>query len=186
MKKLESFNKLIKIMSIALIVLLAAQVVMVFLPFFEDRTPEATAKVPDPVAGDYSMMDYAFFKTEEVSSFLKTDLKLGKKYEVNDFVMGIVFAFALGATALVANICSQKSIFTNIVSVMWAAMAPVAFLFDDVMALGNQGIRWGCVVVSIVGGLIALVRLYPWFCVKFLSVKIKKKERAAAAAAAQA
>ncbi len=184
MKKLESFNKVIKILSIALMVLLAVQVALMFLPFFEDRLPDPTPKVPEPVVGDFSMMDFAFFDTADVSSFIKDEVKYQGKYDINDFVMGIVFAFALGATALVSNICSTKSIFTNIVSVLWAIAAPIAFLFDDVMALGNQGIRWACVAVSLVGTVVVLARLYPWFCVKFLSTKIKRQEKAAAAAKA--
>lgn len=182
MKKLEKMNKLIVILSIVLMVALAVQIVMVFMPFFEDRTPDKTAKVPNPIEDDYSMMDYAFFQTEETSNILAKELKGNGKYYINDYVMGIVFAFALGATALVANAASTKSIFTNIVSALWAIAAPLAFLTDEVMALGNQTVLLVCIISSCLGAVVALARLYPWFCVKFMAKKFKDQEKAQLAA----
>ena len=184
MKTLNLMQKIVNITTIVLVVLLVLQVALLFMPFFEDRVPKKNYFNPDPQPTDYSMMDYAFFKTEEMEYFFKPETKAvfcDKKYIPNNYCMGIVYVFALGAIAAVANVVSKKSIFTQIVSVIWAILALPAF-FGPIFTLANtaQWVRWAEFGISVVGTLLVLGRLYPWFAGRFLKNKFIKKEEAAA------
>ena len=184
MKTLNLMQKIVNITTIVLVVLLVLQVALLFMPFFEDRVPKKTYYNPDPQPTDYSMMDYAFFKTEEMEYFFKPETKElfgDKKYLPNNYCMGIVYVFALGAVALVSNIVSKKSFFTQIVSVLWGIMAIPAF-FGPIMTLPGtvQWIRWAGFAISVVGTLLVVARLYPWFAGRFLKKKYIEKEQAAA------
>ena len=185
MKTLNLMQKIVNITTIALVVLLVLQVALLFMPFFEDRVPKKTYFIPDPQPTDYSMMDYAFFKTEEMEYFFKPETKAvfgDKKYLPNNYCMGIVYVFALGMVALVSNIVSRKAFFTHIVSVLWAIMALPAF-FGPIMTLANtvQWIRWAGFALSVVGALLVFGRLYPWFAGRFMKKKYIEKEKAAQA-----
>ena len=188
MKTVNAMKKFVNITTIFLVVLLLVQIGLMFMPFFEDRIPKPRLSNNfDPQPTDYSMMDYAFFQTEELNYIFKTEFKTtfsDKKYSANNYVMGIVLAFALGAVALVSNIVSRRSIFTHLISVLWAVYAIPAFINDKIMTVGAQPIRIACIVVSCLGGLIVLAQLYPWFASRFLKNKFVKKEAAAAEAAA--
>lgn len=187
MKTLNIMKKIIGITTIVLVVLLIAQIALLFMPFFEDRIPEKSyANNYNPQPTDYSMMDYAFFKTNEMKPIFKAEVKEvfgDKKYLSNNYVMGIVFIFALGAVAAVSNIVSRRSFFTHLISVLWAAISIPAF-FGPIMTLPNtvQWIRTAGLAISIVGALLVLVRLYPWFASRYLKGRFVKKEAEAAQA----
>ena len=186
MKKLNLMRTIVNITTILLVVLLIAQIALLFMPYFEDRVLKKSKQNPDPQPTDFSMMDYAFFKTEELEYVFKPETKElldGEKYTPNPFVMEIVWAFALGAVALVANIVSKRGFFNQIVSVLWAVMAIPGFLTGTVFTFPNtvQWVHTACIIVSILGGVTVLVRLYPWFADRFLQKKFLKEEAAAEA-----
>lgn len=181
MKTLNIMKKIIGITTIVLVVLLIAQVSLLFMPFFEDRVPDPSYQNNyDPQPTDYSMMDYAFLKTQEMKPIFKAEVKEvfgDKKYLSNNYVMGIVFTFALGAVAAVSNIVSRRSFFTHLISVLWAVFSIPAF-FDPIMILPNtvQWIRMAGLAISIVGAVLVVARLYPWFAWRFLKKRFVEKD----------
>ena len=186
MKKLNLMRTIVNITTILLVVLLVAQIALLFMPYFEGRVLKKTYQRPDPQPTDFSMMDYAFFQTEDLEYVFKAETKSilnGQKYSANLFVMEIVWAFTLGAIALVFNITSKRGFFTQIVSILWAVVAIPGFLTGAVFTFANtvQWVHTACIIVSILGGVVVLVRLFPWFADRFLQKKFMEEEAAAEA-----
>jgi len=181
MKNQNMMRTIVNITTILLVVMLVAQVALLFMPYFQGRTLKKTYHNPDPQPTDYSMMDYAFFKTTDLEYVFAPETKANfgtQKYSAGDYVMSIVWAFALGAVALVANIVSKRSIFTQIVSVLYAAIVIPELLTGKVFSFPNtvQWVHTACIITSIVAGVAVLVRLYPWFAYRFLKQKKAQAE----------
>ena len=185
---MKTFNKMqtfINIVTICLVVLLALQIALLFLPFFEQRTLAPTYwNNYDPQPEDFSMMDYAFFKTVELRYVMKAEVKEvfgDAKYYSNNYVMGIVWIFTFAAIGVVSNIVARKSIFTEIVSVLFVIFSLTGGFFSQILTLPNTA-QWICTVgkiLSILSSALILARLYPWFVTKFMKKKLIEKEKQA-------
>lgn len=167
---LVNLKKPVTILSVLAILLIIAQIAVMFIPCF-NMTPVATRREPNPAAKDYSLFSYCWWECEEMTKIL--DKKIDN-YNVNDYVMGMVLSNVLGLAALIFVVVELKHIFqnykvggakavkvlSNVFCLAWGAQSLYAYLTADIFAYGVEGspvqlIQIGIAVAAL---LVALVR----------------------------
>ncbi len=164
--------KFITILAIALIVVLAAQLVISFLPCFT-LTPKATRLNPDPVPTNYSIMSYCWTDTEDMSAAFD---KMIKKYDVNDYVITLVLTslftvLTLVTTSMETYYAATKyrtagataiRVLSYIFGLAWTGMSTYCFLTNGIFQYaGPSGalIKTLSLVLGIAGGVLLIARL---------------------------
>ena len=164
-----------KILTIALVVLVLAQVVFMFLPFFH-YTPEKTLMLPDPQPTDYSLQSYVWVKTQELEKTFKT---LIDDYFVNDYAHGLALTFLVGLIAIGCNVFNGNMLLSQIASVLWGVLCVSTFATNPILEFGTKN-TWlvpASLIIGIVGLVVAVARLIPYTV--FTIEKNRRKKRLA-------
>lgn len=161
---LQNLKKPNTILCIIALALFVVQIAGMFIPCFT-ITPVATRKDPNPAPKDYSLMDYCWFETEEMTKAFEKQIK---GYYVNDYVTGLALVNFFGLVAVIFVIWELKNTFTNfntpgaqavklfsnIFSVVWAAQSIWGFYTASIMAYCNDDTVW--LMEMCVGGALAV------------------------------
>lgn len=161
-----------KILTIALVVLLLAQLVLMFLPYFT-FTPVKSLSNPDPVETDYSLQDYCWTKTAELK---KTFKSLIPKYDINDYAHSLVLTFVFGLAAVVFNLLNGNMLVTQGVTILWGVLGISCFATNEILAFGamNLWIPTVSIIIIAVAMAVQAARLVPY--VIFTIEKNKRKK----------
>ena len=166
-----------KILSAAFLVVMLAQIILMFVPYFEYTDALGDTK-------QVSMQGYVWVECKGMDSFFKGHM--GKDYKMLDYFGGFVLTFACGLIGFAASMMDFTGIFTDdarpvasfigqIFAALWAGLALSTLTTNAVLAYGtlNTWIRPVGIGLTIAAIVIYLARLYPWFRFKF-AAKIKK------------
>lgn len=161
-----------KILTIALVVLLLAQLVLMFLPYFT-FTPVKTLSNPDPVESDYSLQEYCWTKTAELE---KTFKALVDDYNINDYAHSLVLTFIVGAMAVVFNLINGNMLVSQGVTVLWGVLGISCFTTNGILEFGakNLWIPTVSIIIIAVAMAVQAARLVPY--VIFTIEKNKRKK----------
>ena len=154
-------KKLNNILAIAIMVLLLAQMVVLFLPYF---TVGGTT---------YSLQNAVWDKVEEVNKALvkEANAPLSKdddpiEVPVNDYGPLLGLTFLMSLATIISIVASRKAIFPAVFSVAWAGVATYSYLTVDLLNR-NANLRMVHILLIAIADLLILARLYPWFTVRF-------------------
>lgn len=167
-------KKAVNVLSILVIVLVLAQVVCMFLPYWT-LTPVADRLLnPNPQPTDYSIQDYCWTECRTMNKIFEKMFKEnynGAKYVSNDYVLGLVLTFLLGVLAivfsvikLVKNISKTKAPVVNTLShgfgLAWAGVALYNFFLNFILALTSYPMVHTMLIVFAIPAAVAVaVRL---------------------------
>lgn len=147
-----------EILSILIIVLVLAQAVLMFIPFFNFG---GTA---------YSIQDYVFAKTGEIGKYIDANNVIAD-YKVNDYAPMLALTFLVSIVMLVSNVLSRRALFSHLSAVVWGVLAAIVYLTNGILKYGDPTVRLVHIIVILVAGVLSLVRLYPWICYRYLKKK---------------
>ena len=155
-----------KILTIALVVLVVAQLALMFLPYFR-FTPAKTLYLPTPVETDYSLQDFAWTKIQEMEKTIKYDVaknELGVKasdYTINPYAHPLVLTFIAGVLSLICALFFHGKLGAQIVNVLWGVFGVFNFATNQILhtsIVANEWIATVSLVLCIVGLLVAIGR----------------------------
>ena len=169
-------KKTINMLSIAIIVLILIQLIMMFVPTFT-LTAAPTKKVPDPQPVDYSLMSLCFPNTEEMGKIFKT---MVKDYDVNTNVVNHVLAFIFGVLTIAFNVmrfindasgfetasATLIRFLMHVGTFAWAYFGVSAFMESQVMQFGSAIIPTVSYIMFAAGAVVGAVRLVLTFVPK--------------------
>lgn len=190
-------KNVIRILGIAIVLVLIAQLVVMFMPFFDfTDMVKPTKKEPNPKT-EYTLQDYVWMDTEKMDKqFFK---KLIDDYNVNDHAEGLALTFGLGCVVVILNLLNFANSFnklvtfraglinvlTHAISGFWCYIAIDAYLTSAVLTLpqANQEIYMISLNLIYVATALVVLRLV----VNVVSgIVASNKARAARIAARQA
>lgn len=161
------------LLSIAVMVLVLLQVVLMFLPYWT-LTAAPTKKVPDPQPQNYSLQSLCWTDTEDMGEIFEDTLaEKDEEYVVNDNIVGLVLTFIAGCAVIVLGLLNIKNVLSGfhtasatlirvigyVLPFIWAYFGVDAFFNSQVLGMGNQGIYMASVVLFFAGAAVALARL---------------------------
>ena len=169
-------KKTINMLSIAIIVLILVQLVMMFVPNFT-LTRAATKKNPDPQPESFSVMSLCFTDTEDMGKIFKN---MVEDYDVNTNVVNHVLAFIFGALTLAFNImrfindasgfetasATLIRFLMHVGTFAWAYFGVSAFMESQVMQFGNPIVITISYVMFAAASVLGAVRLVLTFIPK--------------------
>ena len=169
-------KKTINMLSIAIIVLILVQLIMMFVPTFS-LTAAPTKKVPDPQPVDYSLMSLCFPNTEEMGKIFKT---MVEDYDVNTNVVNHVLAFIFGALTIAFNVMrfindasgfeTASATFVRFLmhvgTFVWAYFGITAFVESQIMQFATPVIPTVSYVAFAAAAVLGAVRLALTFAPK--------------------
>ena len=159
----------VRVLGIVIILLLLAQIVVMFMPYFDFADMvKPTKRDPNPKS-EFSLQDYCWMDTEDMGkNFFK---ELIDDYSVNDHVMGLVLTFVIGCVCVILNGMNFSNSFnkfvtfraglinvlTHIISGFWGYIAINAYLTSGVLQFGNQNLYMtSLILIFVTTGVIAL------------------------------
>ncbi len=167
---MKNLKKPVYILSIAMVVLMIAQLALMFLPFFT-FTPAPTRKEPNPVAQDYSLADYCWFESIFMEQFFEDEID---DYDINDHVTNPVLTFALALLSILFIFFLLKNVVTinyrslgiivvdilgHISSWLWAFFGIITFTTSQLLPLSSYPyVTYASLGVIGVGAVLAVVR----------------------------
>lgn len=167
---LVNLKKPVTILSILAVLLIIAQIAVMFIPCF-NMTPVATRREPNPQPKEYSLFSYCWSECEEMSKIL--DKKIDD-YNINDYAMGIVLSNVFGLACLIFLVIEMKNTFqnykvgganavkflSNVFCIVWGVLSVHGFLTADIFAYCVEGspVRMIMIGLSAAGLLVAAVR----------------------------
>lgn len=167
---LMNLKKPVTILSVLTILLIIAQIAVMFIPCF-NMTPVATRREPNPVAQDYSLFSYCWWDCEEMNKVL--DKKIDN-YDVNDYAIGIVLSNALSLVSLIFLVVELKHILqnykvgsaktvkvlSNVFCIAWGVQSVYAYLTAGIFAYGVEGspVQMIQIYIAVAALLVVLVR----------------------------
>ena len=138
-------KNVIRILGVAIALVLVAQLVVMFAPFFDfTELAKPTKKDPDPQTS-FTLQDYVWMQTETMDKqFFK---KIIDDYSVNDNAEGLALTFVVGCIVVVLNLLNFTNSFnklvtfraafinviTHIISIFWCSTALSAYLTAPVL-----------------------------------------------------
>ena len=140
----------IRILGIAIILVLLAQIVLTFMPYFDFADmvkPDRKGNIPE---SEFSLQEYCWMDTEDMGkNFFKT---LIEEYDVNANAVPLVLAFVIGCVVIVLNAMNFGNSFNTYVtfragfvkvlahlfSIFWAYLGIDAYLNVGVLQFGDQ------------------------------------------------
>lgn len=159
----------IRILGIAIILVLLAQIVMMFMPYFDFSDmvkPDRKGNIPE---SEFSLQEYCWIDTEDMGkSFFKN---LIDEYNVNDHAVPLVLTFAIACVLVILNGMNFANSFntyvtfragfikviTHLASAFWCYIAINAYLTAGVLQFGNQQLYMiSLILIYVATALIAL------------------------------
>ncbi len=173
-------TKIVHVLAALLVVLLLAQVAMMFLPSLT-VTPKESKVNPNPQPTDYTFMQYCWTDTEDVSEGL--DLII-KKYNVNDYVIGLVLSMFFAALTVVFTImetiytitkyktggATTIRILSYVSGFAWAYFAVPCFFSNPIFKYTNDTgdmVQGVCQILAVAGLAVVAVRMVLALLAKF-------------------
>jgi len=181
MKKMDT-KKIAKVISIAIVVVTILQLLFMFVPIF-------TYEYKDEGTKTASMQDYAWGKTAAMKKYKFQPLD--RKYNINDYVTGIVLTFLLGVLTVVFTLLNSEGIVSIVFSLGYGGVSVWTFLTGEIFQYGATGLKLGPVtydastivtislVLSIIAAVLVLARVYPWLEGRFLAPMRYRKAKIA-------
>ena len=159
----------VRVLGIAIVLLLLAQIFVMFMPYFDfSDMVKPTKRDPNPKA-IFTLQDYCWMDTEDMGKdFFK---ELIEDYNVNDHAVSLVLTFAFACVCAVLNLMNFSNSFnkfvtfraglikvvTHIISVFWAYTAINAYLTSGVLQFGDQQLyKTSLILIFVASALIAL------------------------------
>lgn len=185
----------IRVLGIVIILLVLAQIAVMFLPYFDFSDivkPDRKGNIPQSV---FSLQDYCWMDTEDMGkNFFKT---LIDDYNVNDHAVSLVLTFAIGCVVVIINGMNFANSFntyitfraglikvlTYIISAFWCYIAINAYLTSGVLQFGNQQLYMVSLILIYAATAIIALRMVADIA---YSVVTGNKARAAKRAAREA
>lgn len=166
----------IKILSLAIILVVVAQLALTTQPFYE---LEFTSK-GKIVSEEFSLADLIWMKTERMTLAFKTMDKGGKNYNLNEFLTPLALAFAIGLLVILTSILSQKSIVTHIFGILYPITGFLAYYGNGILDRGNLAptegvVQWSQILIIVSAVLIA-VRTALWIYERYIKAYKKFKK----------
>ena len=143
-------KNVIRILGVVLVLLVLAQLVVMFLPYFDFADmvkPDRKGNIPE---SEFSLQEYCWMDTEDMGkNFFK---KLIDDYNVNDHAVSLVLTFVIGCVVVLLNIMNFANSFNKFVtfraglirvlahaiSAFWCYIAINAYLTSGVLQFGDQ------------------------------------------------
>ena len=185
----------IRVLGIALVLLLLAQLVVMFMPYFDFADMvKPTKRNPDPKSV-FTLQDYCWMETEDMGkNFFK---ELIDDYNVNDHAVSLALTFVIGCVVVLLNLMNFAKSFntyitfqagfinfvTHAVSALWCYVAINAYLTSGVLQFGDQQIYMISLTLIYVATALTALRLVVEVATAIIS---GNKARAARRAAREA
>ena len=140
----------LRVLGIAIILLLLAQIVVMFMPYFDFSDmvkPDRKGNIPE---SEFSLQEYCWMDTEDMGkNFFK---ELIEDYNVNDHAVSLVLTFVIGCVVVILNAMNFTNSFNKFVtfragfvrvlahafSAFWCYIAINAYLTSGVLQFGDQ------------------------------------------------
>ena len=159
----------LRVLGIAIILVLLAQIVVMFLPYFDFADmvePDRKGNIPE---SEFSLQEYCWMDTEDMGKqFFK---ELIEDYNVNDHAVSLVLTFVIGCVVVILNAMNFANSFNKFVtfraglirviahavSAFWCYIAINAYLTSGVLQFGDQQLYMISLnLIYVATGLIAL------------------------------
>lgn len=162
-------KNVIRVLGIAIVLLLLAQIVLMFMPYFDFADMvKPTKRDPNPKSV-FTLQDYCWMETEDMGKdFFK---ELIEDYNVNDHAVPLVLTFVFACLSVIVILLNFKNSFNTFitfraglmkvvahaVSCFWGYVAIDAYLTSGVLQFGNQELYMASLnVIFVATALIAL------------------------------
>lgn len=163
-------KKAVNIFSILVVVLILAQIVCTFLPYW-NLTPLATRLDPNPQPTDFCIQQYCWSEARDMNKIFTEMFKEnydGAKYDSNTYVIGLVLTFVFGMLSIAFSIIKLVKSFTKAnsslitvlchgFSVAWAYFALTNFFLNFILTLGVYPIVHTLLIAFSIPGAVAVV-----------------------------
>lgn len=184
----------LRVLGIAIILVLLAQIVIMFLPYFDFADMvKPTKKNPDPKS-QFTLQDYCWLETEDMGkNFFK---ELIEDYNVNDHAVSLVLTFVIGCIVVILNAMNFSNSFNKFVtfragfvrvlahgfSAFWCYIAIDAYLTSAVLTVpqANQQIYMISLTLIYVATALIALRLVVDVVSAFISGNKARAARRAA------
>ena len=189
-------KKTVNVLSIAIILLLLVQIVVMFMPYFDFADMvKPTKRDPNPKSV-FTLQDYCWMDTEDMGkNFFK---ELIEDYNVNDHAVPLVLAFVIGCVAVILNAMNFANSFntyitfraglitvlTHAITGFWCYVAINAYLTSGVLQFGNQDLYMVSLIAIFAATGITALRLIVQITAAIVKSNKARKARIAARAAA--
>lgn len=147
-----------QIFNIAIVVLLLAFLVLMFLPYF---TYEEV---------NYSINGSVWLYTRELKPFFS--VIEGFRENNNTQYLALVLAFVIGVGTLLMHFMKSNSLGTQVLSVIWCLVVSIGFPINEMLKMGNMTIFYIMMAVTVVIDVLVVLRLIVW--IKEWKVRPKK------------
>ena len=162
-------KNVIRILGIAIVLLLLAQIVVMFMPYFDFSDlvkPDRKGHIPE---SEFSLQEYCWMDTEDMGKDFFKDLI--EDYNVNDHAVSLVLTFVIGCVVVILNVMNFANSFnkfvtfragfirvlTHAISAFWCYIAINAYLTSGVLQFGDQQLYMLSLnLIYVATGLVAL------------------------------
>lgn len=185
-------KNVVRVLGIAIVLLLLAQIVLMFMPYFDFADMvKPTKRDPNPKSV-FSLQDYCWIDTEDMGKdFFK---ELIEDYNVNDHAVPLVLTFAFACLGVIVNLLNFKNSFNtfvtfraglikviaHVLSGIWGYVAINAYLNSGVLQFGNQTLYMASLNIIFVTTALIALRLVVEIVFGLVSSNKARKARIAA------
>ena len=171
----------IKILSVAIILVVFAQLALTTQPFYElDFTSKGKV-----VTEEFTLSELMWLKTERMTLAFRNIDKTApgynrKTYTLNDFITPLALCFAIALLVILTSICSQKSIVTHILGVLYPITGFAAYFGNKILTRETLPgaaniVQWSQILIIIASALI-VIRTILWIYERYIKAYIKFKK----------
>jgi len=171
----------IKILSVAIILVVFAQLALTTQPFYE---LEFTS-MGEIVTEEFSLSDLMWLKTERMTLAFRNIDKTApgynrRTYTLNDFIAPLALAFAIALMVILTSICSQKSIVTHVFGVLYPITGFAAYYGNKILTRETlpgaaDVVKWSQILIIVASVLIA-IRTVLWIYERYIKAYINFKK----------
>lgn len=166
----------IKILSIAIILIVVAQLALTTQTFYE---LEFISK-GKPVTEEFSLSDLIWMKTERMTMAFKNLDKGNKHYSINEYVTPLALSFVIALLVVLTSILSQKSIVTHIFGVLYPVCGIMAYFGNKILTRctlppAEGVVQWSQILI-IAASVLILVRTALWIYDRYIKAYKKFKK----------
>lgn len=185
MKNTKTGKLITRIFTVLACLLVIAMTVCYFFPYFT-ITKEANKYLdPNPQPVDYTLIDLLWTNTKVINEHFS---KIYGNFDINNYVTYMVLSFVFGLATVVTSVWHTyneikrypdmtSGVLTNIACVGWGVFSLLAYLQNDLLALGTpafMGIRPVFTIFAIVATVVAVIRFVIWLLTEIQIAKDRK------------
>lgn len=186
MKNAHSGKILTHILTVAMCVIVLAMLGCTFAPYFTISEPYHFILNPNPTLDHYTLVDVMWSDVQVVTTYFADQYA---NFDINVYVINMVLSFIFGILTVVTcvwNLANEmrrfpsmvSGVFTHICSILWAVFTLLGYTNNDMLDLGVpafMGIRNVIIIVSVVGAVMAAIRLVVWVLTE---IKVSQERKA--------